>query len=50
MYAENINRSCVGRLLRMTLLSPEAIEAILVGRQPEGMTTARAIQPFSFMM
>jgi hypothetical protein len=44
--AENINPSYVSRLLRMTLLSPELVEAILAGRQPEGLTMARAMQPF----
>ena len=39
--AENINPSYVSRLLRMTLLSPEIIEAILSGRQPAGLTMAR---------
>ena len=43
---ENINPSYVSRLLRMTLLSPEIVEAILAGRQPEGLTMARAMQPF----
>jgi hypothetical protein len=30
----------------MTLLAPEIVEAILVGRQPEGLTMSRAMQPF----
>jgi len=38
--------SYVSRLLRMTLLSPEVIEAILAGRHPEGLTMARAMRPF----
>lgn len=45
--AENINPSYVSRLLRMTLLSPEIVEAILAGRQPDGLTMARAMQPFA---
>lgn len=45
--AENINPSYVSRLLRMTLLSPEIVEAVLAGRQPPGLTMARAMQPFS---
>ena len=45
--AENINPSYVSRVLRMTLLAPEIVEAILAGRQPEGLTMARAMQPFS---
>ena len=45
--AENINPSYVSRLLRMTLLAPEIVEAILAGRQPPGLTMARAMQPFA---
>lgn len=45
--AENINPSYVSRLLRMTLLAPEIVEAILAGRQPPGLTMAKAMQPFS---
>lgn len=44
--AENINPSYVSRLLRMTLLAPDIVEAILAGRQPAGLTMARAMQPF----
>lgn len=44
--AENINPSYVSRLLRMTLLSPEIVEAILAGRQSNGLTMAKAMQPF----
>jgi hypothetical protein len=32
--AEQINESYVGRVLRLTLLAPETVEAILLGRQP----------------
>ena len=35
--AEKINDSYVSRVLRLTLLAPEIVEAILDGRQPEGM-------------
>jgi hypothetical protein len=34
---EKIDRSFVGRLLRLTLLAPDIQEAILDGRQPKGM-------------
>ena len=44
--AENINPSYVSRLLRMTLLSPEIVEAILAGCQPLGLTMATAMKPF----
>jgi hypothetical protein len=35
--AERVSQSHVSRMLRLTLLSPNLIEAILAGRQPEGM-------------
>jgi hypothetical protein len=44
--AENINSSYVSRVLRTTLLAPEIVDAILAGRQPPGLTRARAMQPF----
>ena len=44
--AENINPSYVSRLLRMTLLSPEIVEAILAGSQPAGLTRATVMKPF----
>ncbi len=44
--AENINSSYVSRVLRMTLLAPEIVEAVLAGREREGLTMARAMQPF----
>jgi hypothetical protein len=45
--AEKINASYVGRVLRLTLLSPEIVEAILDGRQPTNMTLAVLMRPFS---
>jgi hypothetical protein len=38
--AEKIARSFVNRLLRLTLLAPEIVEAILEGRQPKAMQLA----------
>lgn len=35
--AEGVTRSFVTRLLRLTLLAPGIVEAILDGRQPKGM-------------
>lgn len=44
--AEKINPSYVSRVLRVTLLSPQIVEAILAGRQLPGLTMARAMKPF----
>jgi hypothetical protein len=38
--AEKINESYVGRILRLTLLAPDIVEAILGGRQPAQTTLA----------
>jgi hypothetical protein len=35
-----------GRVLRLTLLAPDIVEAILGGRQPAGLTLARLMRPF----
>ncbi len=35
--AEKINETYVGRVLRLTLLAPDIVEAILTGRQPAGL-------------
>ena len=35
--AEGVTRSFVNRLLRLTLLAPDIVEAILDGRQPKGL-------------
>jgi hypothetical protein len=35
--AEGLTRSFVNRLLRLTLLAPDIVEAILEGRQPKGI-------------
>jgi hypothetical protein len=36
--AEKIDRSYLRRVLRLTLLAPEMVEAIMDGRQPEKVT------------
>ena len=41
---ERINESYVSRLLRLTLLAPDIIEAILDGSQPPTMTLARLMR------
>ena len=44
--AEKINASYVGRVLRLTLLSPEIVEAILDGRQPADLQLQDLLRPF----
>jgi hypothetical protein len=45
--AERIKRGYLGSLLRLTLLAPAIVEAILDGRRPEGMTLPILMEPFS---
>lgn len=42
--AEKINESYLCRVLRLTLLSPEITEAILNGRQPDGLELAKLLK------
>ena len=44
--AEKINRSFICRVLRLTLLAPEIVEAILEGRQPEEVSLSALMRPF----
>ena len=44
--AEGINDSYVSRILRLTLLAPDIVEAILDGRQPPTLSLARLMKPF----
>ncbi len=44
--AEKINSSYVSRVLRLTLLAPATVEAILDGRASAGPTLATAMGPF----
>ncbi len=44
--AEAINESYLGRILRLTLLSPTIIEAILAGKQPPTLELDDLLQQF----
>jgi len=43
--AENISKSYVSRILRLALLAPEFIEAILSGRRNQGMVLEQLERP-----
>ena len=45
--AEKINETYVGRILRLTLLAPDIVEAILNGRQPAKITLVVLMRPFA---
>ena len=44
--AERIERGYLGSLLRLTLLAPDIVEAILDGRQPDRMGLPTLMEPF----
>jgi hypothetical protein len=44
--ATKMNESYVGRVLRLTLLAPDIVEAILGGRQPAGLQLENLLRPF----
>ena len=43
---EGIAFTYMARLMRLSLLSPEIVDAILEGRQPAGITLANLMDPF----
>jgi hypothetical protein len=42
--AEKLDRGYLGRLLQLTLLAPDIVEAIIDGRQAEGVTLPRLME------
>jgi hypothetical protein len=44
--ARGLNATFVSRMLRLTLLAPEIVEAILDGRQPVGLQLDNLLEPF----
>jgi hypothetical protein len=44
--AERIERGYLGSLLRLTLLAPDIVQAVLDGRQPDGLTLPRLLELF----
>ena len=46
MATEKIDRGYVGSILRLTLLAPDLVQAILNGRQPDGLGLPALLRPF----
>ncbi|MBF0185846.1 MAG: hypothetical protein HQM06_15865 [Magnetococcales bacterium] len=46
---EKIDSSYMSRILRLTLLAPDIIRAILDGRQPESLTLADLLEPLPML-
>ena len=44
---ERLDRGYLSRLLQLTLLAPDIVEAILDGRQAEGVTLPRLLEPLT---
>ena len=42
--AEKIDRGYLGKMLRLTLLAPDIVEAILDGEQPAGLGLSKLLE------
>jgi hypothetical protein len=47
--AEKVNASYLSRILRLTLLSPDIVEAIVTGRQPGTLQLDDLLKPLPFL-
>jgi hypothetical protein len=47
--AEGVTKSYLSRILRLTLLAPDIVEAVLDGKQPRAMELKALLKPFPFM-
>ena len=45
--AEKVERGYLGTLLRLTLLAPDIVEAILDGRMPRGLDLPQLLEPIA---
>jgi hypothetical protein len=45
--AERLDRGYLGRILQLTLLAPDIVEAVLDGRQPAELGLSRLLEPLS---
>ena len=43
--AEKVNDSYLSRILRLTLIAPDIVEAILIGRQPSTLQLDNLLKP-----
>jgi len=43
--AEKQDRAYLGRILQLTLLAPDIVEAVLDGRQPAELGSSRLLEP-----
>ncbi|GGC71074.1 hypothetical protein GCM10011504_56040 [Siccirubricoccus deserti] len=43
--SERIDRSYLGKMLRLTLLAPDTVETMLDGRQPSDLGTPQLMEP-----